>query len=98
MKGIPTANNGALHVASNKQFAAVPSASNDSALLSGALCQTDRKKRRLWTPEEDLELIAAVEKCGEGNWATILKCGFNHERTASQLSQVFVVSLLVFEE
>ncbi|CAK9863297.1 unnamed protein product [Sphagnum jensenii] len=87
LKGIPTANNGALHVASNKQFAVVPSASNDSALLSGALCQTDRKKRRLWTPEEDLELIAAVEKCGEGNWATILKCGFNHERTASQLSQ-----------
>ncbi|CAM6051027.1 unnamed protein product [Sphagnum compactum] len=87
LKGIATANNGALHVASNKQFAVVPSASNDSALLSGALCQTDRKKRRLWTPEEDLELIAAVEKCGEGNWATILKCGFNHERTASQLSQ-----------
>nr|CAD1836848.1 unnamed protein product [Ananas comosus var. bracteatus] len=32
-----------------------------------------KKKRKLWTKEEDMELIAAVQKCGEGNWASILK-------------------------
>lgn len=47
-----------------------------------------KKKRKLWTKEEDLELIAAVDKCGEGNWANILKGDFKHDRTASQLSQV----------
>ena len=50
--------------------------------------QPARKKRKLWTSEEDQELIAAVEKCGEGNWATMLKGAFKHERTAAQLSQV----------
>lgn len=49
--------------------------------------QPVRKKRKLWTLEEDQELIAAVEKCGEGNWATMLKGAFKHERTAAQLSQ-----------
>ncbi|MCO5593756.1 hypothetical protein L7F22_047773 [Adiantum nelumboides] len=49
--------------------------------------QPARKKRKLWTFEEDQELIAAVEKCGEGNWATMLKGAFKHERTAAQLSQ-----------
>lgn len=49
--------------------------------------QPPRKKRKLWTSEEDQELIAAVEKCGEGNWATMLKGAFKHERTAAQLSQ-----------
>lgn len=48
-----------------------------------------RRKRKLWTHEEDMELIAAVQKCGEGNWANILKGDFKHDRTASQLSQVF---------
>ncbi|XP_038989142.1 uncharacterized protein LOC103701275 [Phoenix dactylifera] len=46
-----------------------------------------KKKRKLWTKEEDMELIAAVQKCGEGNWANILKGDFKHNRTASQLSQ-----------
>eukprot|EP00252_Welwitschia_mirabilis_P010082 TRINITY_DN23198_c0_g1_i1.p1 TRINITY_DN23198_c0_g1~~TRINITY_DN23198_c0_g1_i1.p1 ORF type:complete len:692 (+),score=176.88 TRINITY_DN23198_c0_g1_i1:179-2254(+) len=46
-----------------------------------------RKKRKLWTLEEDNELIAAVQKCGEGNWSSILKGAFKHDRTASQLSQ-----------
>lgn len=46
-----------------------------------------RKKRKLWTQEEDNELIAAVQKCGEGNWSSILKGAFKHDRTASQLSQ-----------
>ena len=47
-----------------------------------------RRKRKPWTEAEDLELIAAVQKCGEGNWANILKGDFKGDRTASQLSQV----------
>lgn len=50
--------------------------------------QAARRKRKLWTEDEDKELIAAVQKCGEGNWANILKGDFKHDRTASQLSQV----------
>ncbi|XP_068656963.1 uncharacterized protein [Aristolochia californica] len=50
-----------------------------------------RRKRKLWTPEEDMELIAAVKKCGEGNWANILKGDFKHDRTASQLSQRWAI-------
>ncbi|KAG1331076.1 chitinase-like protein PB1E7.04c [Cocos nucifera] len=46
-----------------------------------------KKKRKLWTKEEDMELLAAVQRCGEGNWANILKGDFKHNRTASQLSQ-----------
>lgn len=54
-----------------------------------------RKKRKPWTPEEDLELISAVQKSGEGNWANILRGDFKWDRTASQLSQVtFVIILL----
>lgn len=48
-----------------------------------------RKKRKPWSAAEDQELIAAVQKCGEGNWANILKGDFKGDRTASQLSQVF---------
>ncbi|XP_011652579.1 uncharacterized protein LOC101205013 isoform X2 [Cucumis sativus] len=48
---------------------------------------TSRKRRKPWSKAEDLELIAAVEKCGEGNWANILKGDFKGDRTASQLSQ-----------
>ncbi|KAL0927077.1 hypothetical protein M5K25_001233 [Dendrobium thyrsiflorum] len=50
-----------------------------------------KKKRKLWTKEEDMELIAAVEKFGEGNWANILKGDFKHDRTASQLSQRWAI-------
>ncbi|KAL6983124.1 hypothetical protein U1Q18_016518 [Sarracenia purpurea var. burkii] len=46
-----------------------------------------RRKRKPWSAAEDLELIAAVQKCGEGNWANILKGDFKGDRTASQLSQ-----------
>jgi len=62
---------------------------------SGAVNQADRKRRRLWTPEEDLALIAAVDKCGEGNWTTVLKNHYDFDRSASQLSQVsFLIGLL----
>ncbi|XP_023534835.1 uncharacterized protein LOC111796458 isoform X1 [Cucurbita pepo subsp. pepo] len=46
-----------------------------------------RKRRKPWSKTEDLELMAAVEKYGEGNWANILKADFKGDRTASQLSQ-----------
>ncbi|PSR78534.1 Telomeric repeat-binding factor like [Actinidia chinensis var. chinensis] len=52
--------------------------------------QPTRKKRILWTEAEDLELIAAVQKCGEGNWA-ILKGDFKGDRTASQLSKRWAI-------
>ncbi|OIT22295.1 PREDICTED: uncharacterized protein LOC109217794 [Nicotiana attenuata] len=50
-----------------------------------------RRKRKPWTDTEDLELIAAVQKCGEGNWANILKGDFKGDRTASQLSQRWAI-------
>ncbi|KAF5942697.1 hypothetical protein HYC85_020339 [Camellia sinensis] len=50
-----------------------------------------RRKRKPWSAAEDLELIAAVQKCGEGNWANILKGDFKHDRTASQLSQRWTI-------
>lgn len=56
-------------------------------LASGNL--PPRRRRKPWSAAEDLELIAAVKKCGEGNWANILKGDFKSERSASQLSQVF---------
>jgi hypothetical protein len=64
--------------------------STSKAAYSGAMNQSDRKRRRLWTPEEDLALIAAVDKCGEGNWTTVLKNHYDFDRSASQLSQVFL--------
>ncbi|KAF3637335.1 putative protein ECERIFERUM 1-like [Capsicum annuum] len=48
-----------------------------------------RRKRKPWSTAEDMELIAAVQKCGEGNWANILKGDFKGDRTASQLSQMY---------
>lgn len=47
-----------------------------------------KKKRKLWSEAEDTDLIAAVQKHGEGNWVTI-KEEFNHDRNASQLAQVW---------
>lgn len=43
-----------------------------------------------------MELIAAVQKCGEGNWASILKGDFKHDRTPSQLSQVLPPSIFAY--
>ncbi|KAI7744484.1 hypothetical protein M8C21_010388 [Ambrosia artemisiifolia] len=53
----------------------------------GNLPLPPRRKRKPWTAAEDMELFAAVQKCGEGNWANILKGDFKGDRTASQLSQ-----------
>ncbi|XP_073013861.1 uncharacterized protein [Typha latifolia] len=81
-------NNTAAIVSYQKQ--SLPSGTSVEALDGNALVGSSappKKKRKLWTEEEDLELIAAVQKCGEGNWSSILKGDFKHDRTASQLSQ-----------
>lgn len=59
--------------------------------VSGTGSLPPRRKRKPWSEAEDLELIAAVEKCGEGNWANILKGDFKSDRTASQLSQRWAI-------
>ncbi|KAI3689182.1 hypothetical protein L2E82_47132 [Cichorium intybus] len=46
-----------------------------------------RRKRKPWSADEDRELFAAVQRCGEGNWANMSKGDFKGDRTASQLSQ-----------
>ncbi|CAN6865943.1 unnamed protein product [Brassica oleracea] len=46
-----------------------------------------RKKRKKWSVEEDLELIAAVKRHGEGSWALISKEEYEGEITVAQLSQ-----------
>ncbi|KAF5206603.1 Homeodomain-like superfamily protein [Thalictrum thalictroides] len=53
----------------------------------GSTAVLPTQKKRLWKPDEDRELIAAVQRYGEGNWATILKGDFKADRTNSQLSQ-----------
>ncbi|KAH7685421.1 Myb domain-containing protein [Dioscorea alata] len=64
-----------------------PPGSSTEVLDGNVSAGPPKKKRKPWTKEEDMELIAAVQKYGEGNWATILKGDFKHDRTASQLSQ-----------
>lgn len=70
-----------------QQFPTVSSSEGIDGNVSANSAQPVRKKRKKWTEEEDKELIAAVQKCGEGNWASILKGAFKHDRTSSQLSQ-----------
>ncbi|KAF8110074.1 hypothetical protein N665_0088s0085 [Sinapis alba] len=54
---------------------------------SAGSSMASRKTRKKWSAEEDAELIAAVKRCGEGNWAHIARGEFRGIRTASQLSQ-----------
>lgn len=65
--------------------APTPEVLDANGLTGGSM--PPRKKRKPWTAEEDLELISAVQKSGEGNWANILRGDFKWDRTASQLSQ-----------
>ncbi|KAF7830020.1 flocculation protein FLO11 isoform X2 [Senna tora] len=47
-----------------------------------------KRKRKAWSEEEDTQLRAAVQKCGEGNWATMSKGGdFPINRSPTQLAQ-----------
>uniref|UniRef100_A0A6N2LP57 Uncharacterized protein n=1 Tax=Salix viminalis TaxID=40686 RepID=A0A6N2LP57_SALVM len=50
-----------------------------------------RRKRKPWSEAEDMELISAMQKFGEGNWANIVKGNFKGHRTASQLSQRWAI-------
>lgn len=48
-----------------------------------------KRKRNAWSEEEDNQLREAVQRWGEGNWATMAKGDiFTIKRTATQLSQV----------
>lgn len=78
-------------VLGQKQPLAAGSATEDLDGNGSGSGMPAKKKRQLWTKEEDIELIAAVQKCGEGNWANILKGDFKHNRTASQLSQRWAI-------
>ncbi|KAM1023316.1 hypothetical protein TB2_044086 [Malus domestica] len=62
----------------------VETAEGDDALGNG---MAPRKRRKNWSEAEDLELIAAVKKYGEGNWANMLRGDFKGDRTPSQLAQ-----------
>lgn len=47
-----------------------------------------KRKRKTWSEEEDMQLRAAVQRCGEGNWATMAKGdSFPIKRSATQLAQ-----------
>lgn len=49
-----------------------------------------KKKREPWSEQEDLQLRDAVQRWGEGNWATMIKKDdFPIKRSTSQLSKVF---------
>ncbi|KAM1014246.1 hypothetical protein EV1_043756 [Malus domestica] len=62
----------------------VETAEGDDALGNG---MAPRKRRKNWSEAEDLELIAAVKKYGEGNWVNMLRGDFKGDRTPSQLAQ-----------
>jgi len=48
-----------------------------------------KRKRKEWSEEEDNQLRAAVQRCGEGNWAAMAKGdSFPIKRSATELSQV----------
>ncbi|CAI9116141.1 OLC1v1017218C1 [Oldenlandia corymbosa var. corymbosa] len=75
------------------QKQSITSASSSEVVdsTSAANANLPRRKRKPWSTAEDMELIAAVQKCGEGNWANILKSDFKGDRTASQLSQRWAI-------
>ncbi|CAB4267294.1 unnamed protein product [Prunus armeniaca] len=69
----------------------VATADGGDANGSASNSMAPRKKRKKWSEAEDFELIAAVQKCGEGNWANILRADFKGDRTAGQLSQRWAI-------
>lgn len=53
-----------------------------------------KKKRAAWSEEEDMQLRAAVERWGEGNWANMARRDdFPIKRSSSQLCKVFSFTL-----
>ena len=71
----------------------VPSVSSAEGLdanRSASGNMTNKRKRNVWSKEEDMQLRAAVQKHGEGNWATMLKeDDFPIKKSLAQLAQVF---------
>lgn len=56
-------------------------------LVGGNLAS--KRKRKTWSEEEDIQLRAAVQRWGEGNWATMAKGdNFPIKRSPTQLAQV----------
>ncbi|XP_022730580.1 uncharacterized protein LOC111285328 isoform X2 [Durio zibethinus] len=70
---------------------AVTSAETLEGSGSAGVNQSSRRKRKPWSEAEDMELIAAVQKCGVGNWANILRGDFKGNRTAAQLAQRWTI-------
>lgn len=49
-----------------------------------------KKKREPWSEQEDMQLRDAVQRWGEGNWASMIRRDdFPINRSTSQLSKVF---------
>ncbi|XP_028777739.1 uncharacterized protein LOC114734299 isoform X2 [Neltuma alba] len=55
---------------------------------TAAVKLSSKRRRKAWSEEEDKQLRAAVQKCGEGNWATMSKGDdFPIKRSPTQLAQ-----------
>ncbi|CAJ2652209.1 unnamed protein product [Trifolium pratense] len=60
----------------------------NNGLVGHNVTSNIQRKRKGWTKEEDMQLQAAVEKWGEGNWADIAgRDDFTIDKTAAQLSK-----------
>ncbi|CAL9108305.1 unnamed protein product [Musa acuminata var. zebrina] len=85
-----------LHLPSDKQLLSRVNHESSSAITSlqkqplpaGTFAHVsdgnDKKRRRTWTEEEDMEIISAGQKFGERNWANTIKGDHQQGRNASQ--------------
>ncbi|XP_027355429.1 uncharacterized protein LOC113865219 [Abrus precatorius] len=69
----------------------LPTVSSSDGIESKGLVggnMASKRKRKAWSEEEDMQLRAAVQRCGEGNWATMAKLdNFPIKRSPTQLAQ-----------
>ncbi|KAK7311679.1 hypothetical protein RJT34_09968 [Clitoria ternatea] len=69
----------------------LPNASSTDGLETKGLGggnMASKRKRKAWSEEEDMQLRAAVQRYGEGNWATMAKGdNFPIKRSPTQLAQ-----------
>lgn len=57
-------------------------------IVGGTSTTASKRKRKEWSEEEDNQLRAAVQRCGEGNWVAMAKGDrFPIKRSATELSQ-----------